>query len=883
MAANPSFLPSLDKQLSPEDTDLPDFIDVNIDDGESDEYEYDPETGELEVMDLEAVTMSKEMAFDANLADHIDEKELSKLGGKLKELVDADDESRQGWYKRLKRGLDNLGIYDQTGEDVSDKTMGVTRITHPLLMEAATQFQSRAFAELFPSKGPVKAAIIGEDTTEEKFEQGQRVERFMNYQLTVEDRDYYDERDQMLYMLPFTGSEFDKRYYCPVEERNVSAWVRCDDFIVNAKARSLRKAPRLTHVLRYTEDEFENLVAAGSYRKIELSDSEDDENEVRGTIIKMDEAEGTATVEDEDSQEHAFYEVHTRWEMPDDIDSGASLPYVITIEKDTGEVVSIKRNWKETDSKKKARLWFSHKKFLPGFGFYGFGLLHVIGSLGDAATEIMNILIDSGAYASLQGGFKSKDAKLSGDIELTPGQWTDTEMTAEELSKAFYTPPFKEPSQTLFTLLGQITSIGQRFASTTEVMTGTAGTSGPVGNIVAQIEQGSKVFSGIHRRLHKAIGDELMQLAELNGETLPDAYPFTYNGKEESILRQDFDDRIDILPVSDPNIFSAAQRLAMAQTAVQTISQYPSLQSDLRGAVVDMLKAMHFPNPEKYFPLPPEAKRCDPVTEGVLATLGKPIKAFIEQDHPSHIAVHQLQIAQFQQSSPPAASGMQAHLQEHMAMMAYMQLQQATAQQMQQQMAQLQQAVQMGQVDPMQAQQIAQQMQSAQVPAFDWNAQAAQTLPVELENQIAKQAAQAAQQMLQQMQPPQQQADTSVEVAKINAETTIKKAEMDNAGRVQSATLQAQGFASAEDIKAKVAHLNKLVDEKVATMEAALKRYEIVMTDDRERDSTSAELLMERQIARENAERDAEKEATKAALAATTAASKTQQKPRPKT
>lgn len=868
MAANPQFLYNPDNQLAPEEAMLPDLLDVELGDDPED-LVVDLETGESEPAAQDAV-ISQAMAFNANLVEFIEDEELDKLGGTLKELVEGDDQTRQGWYLRLKRGMEGLGVYAATGEDVSDKTEGVTRITHPVIMEAVTQFQSRAFAELFPSKGPVKAAIIGEDTTEEKFEQGQRVERYMNYQLTVEDRDYYDERDQMLYMLPLTGSEFDKQYYDPVEERVTSCWVRCDDFIVNAKARSLRKAPRLTHVLKYTEDEFEALVAAGMYRSIELADDGEDENEVRQTIIKMDEADGDTTA-DEDGAEHRFYEIHTKVELPDDIDGGASLPYIVTIEKDTGSVVGIRRNWKEKDSKRRARLWFSHKKFLPGFGFYGFGLLHVIGTLGDAATQILNILLDSGAYASLQGGFKSKDAKLAGDVELIPGQWTDTEMTADELNKAFYTPPFKEPSQTLFTLLGQITSIAQRFASTTEVMTGTAGTSGPVGNIVAQIEQGSKVFSGIHRRLHKAIGDELINIAELNHEHLPEALPFTYGNKDEVVNRADFDDRVDILPVSDPNIFSAAQRLAMAQTAVQTIQQYPQLQADLRGAVIDMLKAMHFPNPEKYFPLPAQATRCDPVTEGVLVTLGKPVKAFIEQDHGSHIVVHQLQVQQFQQQSPAAASGMAAHLQEHLAMQSFMQLQQQMVQQLQQGLQQLQQAAMTGQISPQDAAMGAQQLQAqsqAQVPAFDWNAQAAQSLPVAIENQIAKQAALAAQALMQQLTPPQPE-DTAVEVAKINAEAAIKKSEQDNAGRVKAAEITKEGFVQMETVKGQLTQMIK-------TMEAALNRYEIAVTDDRERDLAAATLATKR----EDSQRKADIAAADRQLNATVAAQKIMEKGR---
>ncbi len=836
--ANPLYDP--DKQLSSDDSALPNFIDVEMDD-------LDPEAsleleGELVVDDEgnvvkeEASLTVMESTFHENLAARLDKKVLDEIGTTLLELIEEDEESRRDWYERMKRGVESLGIYSATMQDVSEKVEGITKINHPLIMEAVTQFQARAMAELMPSKGPVKAGVIAEATTE-RIRQAERVQNFMNYQLTVEDRDYYDERDQMLYMLPLTGSEFDKQYYCPIEEKVTSVWVRCDDFIVNNKARSLKKAPRRTHVLHYCKDEYEDLVEAGLYVQAnveEVGADEDADNPTTKALLDVDEA-GNVTV-GADEYEYKFYECHTRYSLPGEVDGGKSLPYRITIDSQSGSVLGIYRNWKENDSKKRERCMFTHKKFLPGFGLYGFGLLHVLGSLGEAATQILNILLDSGAYASLQGGFKSKDAKLDGDIELVPGQWTNTEMTAEELGKAFYTPPFKEPSPTLFNLLGQINELGRRFASTTEVMVGDAGTSGPVGNVVAQIEQGSKVYSGIHRRLHKAFGDEFINIAELNGEHLPEAYPFQLAGVEDSILREDFDERIDILPVSDPNIFSSAQRLAMAQTAVDMAAKFPQLNPDLRGAVIEVLKAMHFPEPEKLFPLPPDPTqlpRLDPVSEGSMVQLGKPIRAFIDQNHGAHIMVHQAQIAMLQQSQPDKVVGMQAHLSEHLAMQQFQQFQQA----MQQQMMQMQQqAAMMGQMMP-----------PAPPPAMDWQTEQGINLDPMQENAIAAAAASAAQQIMQQLQamsPEAQKAQeqqakeqSAIQVANINRQTAVQVATIN----AQAKTAEAQAEAQAEAARA-------IVEKEMNNAKMMLEKFGMMLEDRRKRDEAAMNYRLEREL-----------------------------------
>ena len=600
--------------------------------------------------------------FNSNLVACMDEEDADEMGSKILEMVKTDIEARKPWYEKLKKGMERLGVYDP---DAGAST-GIAKVSHPLLLEAATQFQARAMTELLPPGGPVKAASVGKDSPE-LIAQGERVSGYMNYQLVYEDRNYYDERDQMLFLLPFTGSEFDKQYCDPVTKKVVSRWVRCDDFVVPYNTKNLQEAPRYTHIIRRTGAVLRAQMAAGFYHDVDLGDPVDSDASVAPLTIKLNELDGqekTTTLDDD--KEYTLYEVHIDYDVPG-LEEPQQLPFVATIDSDTGKMLGLYRNWREPDPLKLKRVWFTHKKFLPGFGFYGFGLLHCIGNLGDAASDILRILIDSGAFATLQGGFKSIDAKMKGDVELIPGVWNDTEMTAEELSRAFYTPPWKEPSQVLENLLGTLVSAGQKFASTTETMTGDAATTGPVGTMVAQIEQGSKVFSGIHKRLHKAFGDEFIHIAELNGENLPEAYPYRMSDDSQFVLRSDFDSRVDIMPVSDPNIFSSAQRIAMGQAALQLATQLPDL-GDRREAAVQLLTAMRFPNPEKIFPKPTEAARADPLSEGSLLLMGRPIKAYVDQDHPSHITVHMGQMQGLPQPNQPL---MQAHIFEHMAMEQY--------------------------------------------------------------------------------------------------------------------------------------------------------------------------------------------------------------------
>lgn len=687
------------------------------------ELTIDPATGDV-MMEMEETSLmpAMPMQFGDNLAELVEEDELETLGKTIIDWVEADLKDRKPWYDRYRKGLEAMGVYDPAE---TNETLNTAEIVHPLIIEAATQFQARAMAELYPPSGPVKCSPIG-DPTQEKLDQATRVAGYMNYQLTVEDRTYYDERDQMLFRLSLSGSEFDKQYYCPVEKRVVSRWVRAENFVVPAGTTSLQKAQHYTEIIDTDHNAYRRAVRAGFYRDVELGDGSEDKPEgledLERTVSEMQGEEDKPSLAVEGNPKHVFYECHCEIDLPTFEDTVA-LPYIITVDKDSGKVLGIRRNWKESDPDQRKRVWYTHKKFLPGFGFYGFGFIHAIGGLGEAATKILNILIDGGAFASLPGGFKSRDAKIKGEYEMTPGQWIDTEMSAEELNKAFFPFPTKEPSPVLQAVLGVCVDGGRRFAATTEVQVGDAATTGPVGTTVALIEQGSKVFSGIHKRLHKGSGDEFINIATLNGEHLPDSYPYASGDGQQYVLRQDFDERVDVLPVSDPNIFSSAQRIAMAQSAFQLTQAVPDL-ADRREAALEVLRAMRFPDPERMFPQPMQAERADPVTEGALAVLGRPLRAFLDQNHQAHLVTHQLQM---QGLPPPLQPAMQAHIQEHMAMTLRLRYQ---------------------------------QMMGVQLPPMNWGAQkgAPMTMPLppQVEDQIAVMAAQASQQLMQQMQAQQQ-------------------------------------------------------------------------------------------------------------------------------
>jgi hypothetical protein len=628
--------------------------------------------------DLDYMDELDDAEFDQNLAEVIDEKELARKASELVSFYENDREARSEWEDRYKEGLKTLdpaGGMEQ-GED-ERATRGLSVVIHPLIAEAATQFNARAIAEMYPSGGPVKSVIIG--PPDEKLEdQARRVREYMNYQITQEMPEYFPDLDQMLFHLPLIGHTFKKVWWDANLDRQCSQFVKAEDFVVAPESKDLYTSPRYTHVIRMPKNDFNRYVKNGYYlpTKYGGGDGLDPSGDTIGEI------EGVDQLDDSDDDVMTLLEMHV-YDLfdgidgeeidEDDVDDNAvAIPYVITIDYDNETVVSVRRNWKQDDDLKKRRDWFVSYKFLPGLGFYGFGLYHMIGGLGRAATGSLRALLDSAAFSNMQGGFKLRGRVQGGDMQINPGEFVDIDATVDDINKAIMPLPFKEPSQSLFNLLEYIVGAGQRFASTADLNIGDANPNAPVGTTVALIEQGSKAFSAIHKRLHYAQGQEFKLLAALNAENLPDEFRFSQAGASEIIYRSDFDDRIDIVPVSDPNIFSTAQRIAQAQAVLEMARSAPQLH-DLYEAYKRMYEAIRIPNIDEILKKPEEAVQMDVIDENMSVMYGKAIRAFPEQDHDAHIAVHMQFMQDPSLAGNPGAKAMQpiliAHIAEHIALL----------------------------------------------------------------------------------------------------------------------------------------------------------------------------------------------------------------------
>lgn len=579
----------------------------------------------------------------ANLAEFVSVQTLSSLAQDVIEWTENDEQSRKDWYDREVRGMEILGIVP---DKRPNKFEGATEATHPLLAEACTNFQARAIAELWPAGGPVKTIVIGKKTPEREA-QATRVKGFMNYQYTQVNGGF-DEEDRMLMRLPMSGSTFKKQYFEPQQAIVRSDYVEAADFLVPYSASSLKTAPRFTHRMRnYPGNDLKKLIQIGYYAEpdhLGLPFSEGSENtEVHEQI---DLAEGREPIDYEENAGYTLLECHCFLDLEgfEDVDekgnqTGIALPYVVTVEKDNQNVLAIRRDWKPGNERKERRVQVTHYRFMPGFGFYGFGFVHMIGGLAEAATGALRAYLDAAGFANTKGGFKSRDAKLEKDGPIGMGEWRETDMTAEELAKCFYPMEYREPSKGLFEMLGYLDSVGRRYTSTTENLVGDANNNGPVGTTLALIEQGLKVFSAIHKRLHEAHAEEFRIMADLYGEFLPTTYPYEVEGEEQHVLKADFDGRVDTIPVSDPNAVTNTQRIAQAQGVVELSAQAPDIY-DIRAVHLRMLNAMQVPNPEELIPPPQEAQPMDPVTEGMRMLTADPVQAFMEQDHYAHILAH---------------------------------------------------------------------------------------------------------------------------------------------------------------------------------------------------------------------------------------------------
>tara|TARA_R110000803_G_scaffold175081_2_gene237631 strand:+ start:166 stop:2556 length:2391 start_codon:yes stop_codon:yes gene_type:complete len=604
---------------------------------------------------------------DANLAEVMDERDLMDISSELIGYYEDDKSGRQEWEDAYTDGLELLGIrYEQREEPFR----GSSGVTHPLIAEAVTQFQAQAYKELLPSSGPVRTQVVGAATPEVE-SQSRRVQEFMNYQIINVMDEYDPEMDRLLFYLPLAGSAFKKVYFDDILDRAVSRFVPADDLYVPYNATDLNSASRITHLIRMNTNDVRKFQAAGFYRDIELSpyDSDDEVREKERSLMGV---EKTAS----DDQDCTILEVHTDLDLPgfehvspiDGEKTGIKLPYIVTIDEGSSKVLSVRRNWREGDEYYRKVQYFSHYKFLPGLGFYGFGLLHMIGGLGRSATSIMRQLIDAGTLANLPAGFKARGIRIrDADEPLSPGEFRDIDVPGGALRDSILPLPYKEPSQTLMALLGFVVDAGRRFAAIADMQVGDGNQQAAVGTTVALLERGSKVMSAIHKRLHYAQKQEFRMLSRVFAESLPPEYPYNVHGGEATIKQTDFDERVDVIPVSDPNIFSMSQRLALAQTQLQLAQSNPQMHN-LYEAYRRIYEAIGVHNIEALLPAPQQAQPTDPAIENAKSIIQETLQAFPTQDHDAHMATHIIFMkTPIPASSPPVFALLQAHLCEHIA------------------------------------------------------------------------------------------------------------------------------------------------------------------------------------------------------------------------
>jgi len=703
---------------------------------------------------VQAIGMADEMdqaeliPFDANLAEFLEDSTLGELSSELRSMYEEDLESRSEWETSYVNGLDLLGIKT---EDRSTPFEGASGITHPLVAESVTQFQAQAYKELLPAGGPVRTSVLGlKDLARE--EQATRVKDFMNYQITEVMEEYDPDMDQMLFYLPLSGSTFKKVYFDPTKQRAVSKFIPAQDLVVPYSASDLQTASRVTHVLRMDDNEVAKMQYAGIYRDVDLKASEDiEENPVRQ---KVNELEGLSKNYSEDVL--TILEFHATLDIEgfEDIDpatgepTGINLPYIVTLDHSSGQVLAIRRNYDEEDILKRKRQYFVHYKFMPGLGFYGFGLIHMIGGLGRAATSLLRQLIDAGTLANLPAGFKARGVRVrNSDEPLQPGEWRDIDAPGGSIRDAIVPLPYKEPSAALASMLGGLVNDGRRFVALADQQMADMGSETPVGTTVAMLERGMKVMSAIHKRMHYAQKTEFRLLARIFAENLPPMYPYEVAGAPAQVKVEDFDARVDVLPVSDPNIFSMSQRVTLAQTQLQLAQSNPQMHN-LHAAYRRMYQALEVQNIDEILPPEPQPQPQDPASENAAMLGGQTPQAFPQQDHDAHINAHvSLLELNILQQTPPVLAALFSHVLQHVHMKARTmvqqeieQMQMQQQQQMEQGMAQMQALAQTGAIRPEIAQQQIQQMQmqgqqQGQMPPDQIEARVAQ-LETELLQQV---------------------------------------------------------------------------------------------------------------------------------------------------
>ena len=620
------------------------------------------------------------IAFGENIAETLDESTLQEIASELIGYYEDDLNSRDDWYTTFSKGLDLLGI---RGEERSEPFEGASGVHHPILSEAVTQFQSQAYKELLPAGGPVDVEILGV-SNDAKLEKANRVKNFMNYQITYKMEEFDPEMDQLLFYLPLSGSAFKKIYYDPSLGRATSRFIKAEDLVVPYYAVDLLTAPRITHVMYMTENELRKLQISGFYRdKVMSEPSESYRTELDD---KFDEIEGLSRTAQ--NEEFTLLEVHVDLDIEgfEDKDAngeetGIALPYIVTVCKDTNDILAIRPNYDPNDPMRKKIEHFTHFKFLPGLGFYGFGLIHMMGGLTRSVTAILRQLIDAGTLSNLPAGFKARGLNIQKhDDPLQPGEFRDVDVPGGRLADSFLPLPYKEPSATLTNLLGLLIDSGKQFAATIEQPTGDGNSEAPVGTTVALLEKGQRVMSAIHKRLHYAQRQEFKILKRVFSETLPPEYPYSVQGASSNVFRTDFDRSVDVIPVSDPNIFSMTQRIVLAQTQLQMAQAAPDIHN-LREAYRKMYLALNVKDIDSILPAEEEVPPRDPVSEQQAAITGQPIKAYEFQNHEAYIAAHSAFLQNpMAQQNPAILQIIGANIQEHQAMLYRVQIEQAIGQ-----------------------------------------------------------------------------------------------------------------------------------------------------------------------------------------------------------
>jgi len=633
------------------------------------------ETGGAEVtFDPTTSTDRSTEGHFANLAEDMSDGELESLGSTLFDQYTEYKESRADWEQSYREGLELLGFkYERRTEPFK----GASGVNHPVLAEAVTQFQATAYKELLPSDGPVRTQILGA-TNVEKEEQSKRVKNFMNYQLMDKMKEYEPEFDQMLFYLPLSGSTFKKVYYDDLLGRAVSKFVPAEDLIVPYSATSLDDTDAIVHVIKISANELRKQQVAGFYRDVELGEPPVTSNELSDKKLELE-----GITKDGQEDQYTLFEMHTNLDLEgyEDVNqegepTGIKLPYIVTFAENNQTVLSIRRNYQATDSMKKKIDYFVQFKFLPGTGFYGFGLIHMIGGLTRTATAALRQLLDAGTLANLPAGFKTRGLRIRDDAQpLQPGEFRDVDAPGGNIRDQFMQLPFKGPDQTLLSLMGIVVQAGQRFASIADSQVGDMNQQAAVGTTVALLERGSRVMSAIHKRLYVGLKQEFKLLAEVFKTYLPAVYPYDVVGATRNIKVQDFDDRIDIIPVADPNIFSQTQRISLAQTQLQLAQTNPQIH-DLYQAYRSMYDALGVKNVNAILPPPAQPTPIDPSLEEIAAMGMKPFQAFPGQDHKAHIDSHlNFMQSNMVQNSPSVMAALQKNILERISLMAQEQIQ----------------------------------------------------------------------------------------------------------------------------------------------------------------------------------------------------------------